>query len=75
MVQEAQLSKTIFCRIFLLHVLIDGVYNTQNDRIWAANRDEADQKGGIHQKKKFPEKVMVWLGVCSKGVSPLVIFE
>jgi len=54
---------------------IDGVYNTQNDRIWAASRDEADEKGGIHQKKKFPQKVMVWLGVCSKGVSPLVIFE
>ena len=27
---------------------IDGVYNTQNDRIWAVNRDEADEKGGIH---------------------------
>ena len=54
---------------------IDGVYNTQNDRIWAVNRDEANQKGGVHQKKTFPEKVMVWLGVCSKGVSPLVIFE
>ncbi|CAF2157480.1 unnamed protein product [Rotaria magnacalcarata] len=33
---------------------IDGVYNSQNDRIWA---------------------VMVWLGVCSQGISPLVIFE
>ena len=54
---------------------IDGVYNTQNDRIWAVNRNEADEKGGVHQKKKFPQKVMVWLGVCSKGVSPLVIFE
>jgi len=54
---------------------IDGVYNTQNDRIWAASRDEADEKGGIHQKKKFPQKVMFWLGVCSKGVSTWVIFE
>jgi inhibitor of nuclear factor kappa-B kinase subunit alpha len=54
---------------------IDGVYNSQNDRIWAANRSEADIKGGIRQKRKFPQKVMVWLGVCSKGVSPLVIFE
>ncbi|CAF2059441.1 unnamed protein product [Rotaria magnacalcarata] len=33
---------------------IDGVYNTQNYRIWA---------------------VMVWLGVCSKCVFPLVIFD
>lgn len=54
---------------------IDGVYNSQNDRIWAANRSEANIKGGIRQRRKFPQKVMVWLGVCSKGVSPLVIFE
>ncbi len=29
----------------------------------------------MHQKKAFPEKVTVWLGVCAKGISPLVIFE
>lgn len=54
---------------------IDGVYNSQNDRIWAVDRREADINGGIRQTRKFPQKVMVWLGVCSKGVSPLVIFE
>ena len=54
---------------------IDGIYNSQNDRIWASNRVEADSIGGIKQRRKFPERVMVWLGVCSKGVSPLVIFE
>mgnify|MGYP002380159210 CR=1 FL=1 len=54
---------------------IDGVYNSQNDRIWSANCSEVDAKGGIRQKRKFLQKVMVWLGVCSKGVSPLVIFE
>jgi inhibitor of nuclear factor kappa-B kinase subunit alpha len=54
---------------------IDGVYNSQNERIWAVNRAEADIKGGVRQKRKFPQKVMVWLGVCFKGVSPLVIFE
>ena len=32
---------------------IDGVYNTQNDRIWAVIREEANEKGGIHQKKKL----------------------
>ena len=25
--------------------------------------------------RKFPRKIMVWLGVCSKCVSSLVIFE
>ncbi|CAF2996750.1 unnamed protein product [Rotaria sp. Silwood2] len=54
---------------------IDGVYHAKNDRVWTVNRDEADKKGGIHQKKAFPQKVMVWLGVCSKGVSSLVIFD
>ncbi|CAF1110758.1 unnamed protein product [Rotaria magnacalcarata] len=51
------------------------MYNSQNQRIWATSRDEADEKGGIKVKQKFPQKVMVWLGVCSKGVTPLVIFD
>jgi hypothetical protein len=54
---------------------IDGVYNAQNDRIWAVNRQEADETGGRKQKRKFPQKVMVWLAVCSKGVSPLIILN
>jgi hypothetical protein len=51
------------------------VYNSQNDRVWAVDRADADEKGGIKPKRKFPQKVMVWLGVCSKGVTPLVILE
>lgn len=54
---------------------IDGVYNSQNEKIWAANRAEADAKGGIKRKRKYPQKVMIWLVVCSQEVSPLVIFE
>ena len=54
---------------------IVGVYNSHNDRIWVINRAAADAKAGIRRKCKFPQKVMVWLGVCSKGVSPLVTFE
>ena len=53
---------------------IDGVYNSHNDRIWAINRAAADAKGDI-RRKRFPQKVIVWFRVCSKGVSPLVIFE
>ncbi|CAF2102922.1 unnamed protein product, partial [Rotaria magnacalcarata] len=52
---------------------LDGIYNSQNQRIWVASRDEADEQGGIKIRQKFPEKVMVWLGACSKGVTPLVI--
>ena len=40
---------------------IDGVCNAQNNRMWAVDRDEADEKGGRKQKRKFSQKVMVWL--------------
>jgi hypothetical protein len=53
---------------------LDSIYNCQNERIWAVSR-HADEKGGIKMKQKFPQKVMAWLGVCSKGVTPLVIIE
>ncbi|CAF4023466.1 unnamed protein product [Rotaria magnacalcarata] len=33
------------------------------------------KKGGIKHKRKFSQKVMVWLGVCSQGITPLVIFD
>lgn len=38
---------------------IDGVYNSQNDRVWAPSRVEANERGGEMQKRKFPAKVMV----------------
>ncbi|CAF4947754.1 unnamed protein product, partial [Rotaria magnacalcarata] len=54
---------------------LDGVYNVQNDRVWAVSRAEADRQGAIHQKTKFPTKVMVWLGVCAQGLTEPVIIE
>ena len=54
---------------------INGVYNSQNDRVWAVDRADADEKGGIQQRRKFPQKVMVWLGACFKGITPLVILD
>ena len=55
---------------------IDGIYNSENVRIQAVTRTEAYRKRGTLQKPKFPQKtVMVWLGLCSEGVSPFVIFE
>ena len=50
---------------------IDDVYNSQNDRVWAVDRADADKKGGIKQR----QKVMVWLGACSKGITSLVILD
>ena len=54
---------------------IDGVYNTQNDRVWAVDRADANKNGGIQRRRKFPQKIMVWLGACSKGLTPLVILD
>lgn len=70
---EDQTKKILFSdeKIFSL----DGVYNIQNDRIWAVNRKEADKKGGIKRLNKFPTKVMVWLGVCVEGLTTLVILD
>ena len=51
------------------------MYNSQNQHSWASSRDEADEKGGIKEKQKFLQKVMAWLSICSKGVTPLVIFD
>ena len=36
---------------------IDAVYNSQNDRVWAVDCADADEKGGIQRKQKFPQKV------------------
>ena len=31
-------------------------YNAQNDRVWAVNREEAENKGGVHKKNNFSVK-------------------
>ena len=41
---------------------INSLYNPQNKRIWAVNCGEVDGKGGVKQKQKISQKVMVWLG-------------
>ena len=43
--------------------------------MWTVDRDEVDEKGGRKQKRKFSQKVMIWLGVCSNGVRSLIILD
>ena len=38
---------------------LGDVCNVQNDRMRAVSREETDIHGGIHQKAKFPTKVIV----------------
>ncbi|CAF0941470.1 unnamed protein product [Didymodactylos carnosus] len=54
---------------------LNGMYNAQNDRVWAINRQEADKKGGVKQIHQFPTKIMVWLGACGKGLTKLVVLD
>ena len=54
---------------------IDGDYNSQNDRMWTVDGADTDKKDGIKQRRKFLRKVMVWLGACSKGITPLAILD
>ncbi|CAF1074311.1 unnamed protein product [Didymodactylos carnosus] len=54
---------------------IDGVYKSPNDRIWAVNCAEANNQRGVRKRRKFPTKVMVWLGACSQSLTPLVILD
>ena len=54
---------------------IDGVYDSQNDRVWTEDRANDNKKCGIKQERKFLSKVMVWSGICSKGVTPMVILD
>ena len=35
---------------------LDGIYNSENDRIWAVNREEANQRGGKKIARKVPQK-------------------
>ena len=51
---------------------MDRVCHAQNNRMWPVDRDE---KAGRKQKRKFSQKVMIWLGVCSKGVRSFVILD
>ena len=38
---------------------IDGIYNSQNDRIWGVSRSEAEKNGAIKQRQQFSQKAMV----------------
>lgn len=54
---------------------VDGIFNRQNDRVYAASRSATDEIGGVHLKAKYPTEIMVWLGACHEGVTKPIIFE
>ena len=52
---------------------IDDGYNVHNDRVWTPSRVEANKNGAVMPRRRFPQKVMVWLGACSKDITLLVL--
>ena len=37
-------------------LILTGIYNSQNDRIWAVNREKANRRGGKKSKESFHKK-------------------
>lgn len=51
----------------------DGQINPKNDVVYAENREQANNTGGLKPKHKYPYKVMVWIGLTYNGPTELVI--
>ncbi len=54
---------------------LGGIFNRQNDRIYAPCRREADEHGGIRPTAKFSKRLMVWLNASKNGLTVPLIFE
>ena len=55
---------------------IDGVYNAQNDRLCPQSIVLTMMKSvTLSRDESTQPQVTVWLGACSKGIIPLVIFN
>ena len=52
----------------------DGSLNRQNDRVYAKSIQEANQNGGLLPTKKYPTKVMVWVGLAYNGKCEIVVW-
>ena len=50
---------------------VDGYFNPQNDRVRAKCKEDVESV----ERDKFPGKGMVWLGMSSRGLTPLVHFK
>ena len=63
------------CSAIKKYFSINGICNRQNDRVYAANRQEADKHGGTKPMVKFSKKIMIWLGASYKDLTAPIIFE
>jgi len=47
----------------------NGYFNPHNDVIWADDRSDANERGGLNPIEKYPVHIMVTLGVTWEGVT------
>ena len=57
------------------YFLVEGVFNRQNERIFAASRLSGSEQGSIKQKSKYSKRLMVWLDASKSGLVSPIIFK
>ncbi|CAF4444585.1 unnamed protein product [Rotaria sp. Silwood2] len=54
---------------------LDGIFNRQNDHVYAPCKQDADEHKGTRPTAKFPKRIMVWLAASKNALSLQIIFE
>ena len=47
----------------------NGYFNPKNDVVWADDRPDANDRGGLYSTEKYPVSIMVALGVTWNGLT------
>ncbi|CAF2062853.1 unnamed protein product [Rotaria magnacalcarata] len=53
----------------------NGYFNPKNDAVWANNRNDANEYGGIREREKYPVSIMVALGATWNGITVPFFFQ
>src|SRR5689334_22343671 len=53
---------------------LEGVFNRQNECVYAVSREDADKRGCIKQQAKYLKRIMVRLGASKNGLTSPIIF-
>ena len=51
----------------------NGKLNHQNDQVYTKSRQEANENDGLFKTRKFPFKVIVWVGITNNGKCKCVV--
>ena len=53
----------------------NGYFNRKNDVVWADDRSDATERGGLYSKDKYPVLIMVTLGATWYGLTRPDFFQ